>query len=104
VGRTPLVLTDGNHGLLRARSRFPEIVENTESVTEGIEQLEGAVELAKQMLLLLLQWVNAKTQKGLVKGVLLRHTAQQQVAIGGTSGNVAVGHEFLSLPNVFRKP
>jgi len=37
-------------GLLRARSRFPEIVENTESVVEGMERLDGAVELAKQVL------------------------------------------------------
>ncbi len=37
-------------GLLRARSRFPEIVENAESVTEGMKSLDGAVMLAKQML------------------------------------------------------
>jgi hypothetical protein len=37
-------------GLLRARSRFPEIVENKENVDEGMEPLDGAVELAKQVL------------------------------------------------------
>jgi hypothetical protein len=37
-------------GLLRAGSRFPEIVEYTENVVEGMEQLDGAVELAKQVL------------------------------------------------------
>jgi hypothetical protein len=36
-------------GLLRARSRFPEIVENAESVVKGMERLDGAVELAKQV-------------------------------------------------------
>jgi len=36
--------------LLRGRSRFPETVENTENVIEGMEQLDGAVELAKQVL------------------------------------------------------
>ena len=37
-------------GLLRARSRFPEPVENKENADEGMERLDGAVELAKQML------------------------------------------------------
>ena len=39
-----------SRGLLRARSRFPKIVENTENVDEGMERLDGAVELAKQVL------------------------------------------------------
>jgi hypothetical protein len=39
-----------SRGLLRARSRFPEIVENKEDVVEGMERLDGAAELAKQVL------------------------------------------------------
>ena len=38
-----------SRGLLRARSRFPHIVENNENVVEGMEQLDGAVELAKHV-------------------------------------------------------
>jgi hypothetical protein len=39
-----------SQGLLRARSRFPEIVENVENAKEGMEILDGPVELAKQVL------------------------------------------------------
>jgi hypothetical protein len=40
----------GLQGLLRARSRLPEFVENIENVKEGMEILDGSVELAKQVL------------------------------------------------------
>ncbi len=36
-------------GLLGAKSRFPEIIENNESVLEEMERFDGALELAKQM-------------------------------------------------------
>ena len=45
-----LCFCGGGGGLLRARSRLPEIVENIKNVTEGMERLDGAVELAKQVL------------------------------------------------------
>jgi hypothetical protein len=48
-----------SRGLLRARSRFPEIVENNENADEGMERLDGAVELAKQVF-----WVESPEQTG----------------------------------------